>query len=208
MGRAFSHKPTTGRVEQRFQEPATSSRLWKTSARAGRLYSPLPRPRYPSRERRRIETHLPAERPSSQAATRIPSANGLARRPRDPQAASCERAQAPLRLRRSSCSAATDSPAHGTSTPSIDAVSRPRPDISSYTGSPATRTQTERRVLASQFLVRSALRWFGTAPKGSCGKHGVSFSTRCHSATTTYWSHALVSPSPLRRAGANGSSQR
>ena len=161
-----------------------------------------------SRERRRLETHLPAERPSPQATARIPSANGLARRPRDPQAASCERAQAPLRLRRSWCSAATDSPAHGTSTPSIDAVGRPRRDISSCTGFLATRTQTERRVLASRFLVRSALRLFATASSGSCGKHGVSFSTRCRSATTTYWPHALVSPSPQRRAGANGSPQK
>ena len=161
-----------------------------------------------SRERRRLETHLPAERPSPQATARIPSANGLARRPRDPQAASCERAQAPLRLRRSSCSAATDSPAHGTSTPSIDAVGRPRRDTSSCTGSPATRTQTERRGLASRFLVRSALRWFGTASSGSCGKHGVNCSTRCHPATTTCWQHALASPSPRRHAGANGSSRK
>ena len=104
-----------------------------------------------SRERRPRETHLSAERTSPEAATRIQSANGLARRPRDPEAASCERAQAPLRLRRSSCSAATDFPVHGTSTPSIDVVSRPRPDISSCTGSRVTRMQTERHASASRY---------------------------------------------------------
>ena len=61
---------------------------------------PAPPARIPSRERRRLETHLPAERPSPQATARIPSANGLARRPRDPEAAPRERAQAPLCLRR------------------------------------------------------------------------------------------------------------
>jgi len=53
-----------------------------------------------SRERRHCETHIPTERTAPETATRIQSANGLARRPRDPQAASCERAQAPLCLRR------------------------------------------------------------------------------------------------------------
>ena len=59
----------------------------------------LPAPT-PSRGQRRRETNLPTERPSPKAATWVPSANGLARRPRDPQAASRERAQAPLGLRR------------------------------------------------------------------------------------------------------------
>ena len=61
---------------------------------------PAPPAPTPSRERRRRETNLPTERPSPKAATRVPSANGLARRARDPQAASRERAQAPLGLRR------------------------------------------------------------------------------------------------------------
>ena len=61
---------------------------------------PAPPAPTPSRERRRRETNLPTERPSPKAATRVPSANGLARRSRDPQAASRERTQAPLSLRR------------------------------------------------------------------------------------------------------------
>jgi ribonuclease P protein component len=54
----------------------------------------------PFRERRRRETNLSTQRPAPEAATRVPSEDVVARGPSDTEAASRERAQAPLRLSR------------------------------------------------------------------------------------------------------------
>ena len=63
---------------------------------------PAPPAAVPFRRAKRREAHLSTERPPPQAETRIPGANGVARRPRDSEAPSRERAQAPLGLRRPS----------------------------------------------------------------------------------------------------------
>jgi hypothetical protein len=74
------------------------------SARPGRLFH--------SRSRR--ETHLPAERPSAQAAARIPSTDVVARRSRHPQAPPRERTQAPLGLMRTAARSTTRAAAERT----------------------------------------------------------------------------------------------
>ncbi len=106
------------------------------------------------------ETHLSTERPTPQTASWVPSANVLARRARDPQAAPRAGPQAPLGLRL--CSAATGSPGRETSTPSTGAGALPRVATSCSTGSRAPRMPTVSPGSGSLCLARSARRWRGT----------------------------------------------
>ena len=119
-------RTTSRRACAAISDPRLEPALWKTGGREALVYTPAPAARPHgnrsctlSSEEPQRETHLPAERSPPEAQARLSRAHVDARRPRDPQAPARQGPQAPLRLRRPSpCSAGTDCPARGTSTPS------------------------------------------------------------------------------------------
>jgi hypothetical protein len=160
---AFPTETTKRPCEQRFSEGRSgrpSVENWIANA------SSILRARLATRsfrERRRRETHLPAERTPAQAAARVPRANGHARGSRDLEAPPRERAQASLCLRAfGPCSAVIGSPARGTSTPSIGTDPPPPRATSSCTGFRAKKTPPERHAWDLRFPARSARRSSGT----------------------------------------------
>jgi hypothetical protein len=127
------------------------------------VYTPRSARHRPFRERRRRETHLPAERTPPKAATRVPRADDDACGSRDPETPPRERAQASLRLRGARpCNAVTGYPAQKTSTPSTGADRPPRRATSSCTGSHGKRMPPVRRAWDLRCRGRWARRSFET----------------------------------------------
>ena len=187
--------------------PRAATTVENLGSRAGRLYSPLPDPSH--LETRRRETHLPTERSSPEAASRVPSADVLARRPRDPQAASRARAQAPLRLRRPPVQRRN----RLSRSQDFDTVYRRGRSASTPLPRPALVPARRRRGRRAAARARGpALGRLGgrAEPREAAAARGVARapSDRFRRARTTCSPLARVSPSRPRRAGRTGSSPR
>src|SRR5438105_6953421 len=135
------------------------------------------------------EADLPAERAPPETPARLSCPDGHSSWTRDPQAAPCEGAQAPLCLTRASgprrtCSAGTVSRARGTSTRSTGRAARSRRASSSST--PSRVTTTGRRASGSPFLAGPAAPSSGTASSDSSARCGARDCRRFRSAATTF----------------------
>ena len=155
-----------------------------------------------------LEAHLPAKRAPPEAQARLPCAHVDARRPRDPQAPPRQGPQAPVGLTAASpaaistaCSAATASPARGTSTPSTGRAARSRRASSSSTGSRARRTTRASRGSGSRCRSRRATRSCATGSSASCARSGA----RSRTARVPGHDYVLVArPGPAEAAEARG----